>query len=281
MVGESDIAALTGKACPADDDLVCGQNLAEYMKNTDLLPVGLPGDQEATLHTIGLDINSNYLESLAEKGGGNYYVANNADALLEAFNNIVSVAVSKPQTFAAPSVAASAYNRLQSGGNLFYSMFIPELSTRWAGNVKHYKFSATDVDIVGQNSKAAFENGNVSKEAQSFWSNPTTFDGDKVDSGGFGERVTSAGYLSRNMYTYVGAGNPTNENIVNPAAAFLSNNSAVLSMPEWSSSLSNAQKKELVDWTRGKDLDDSDGDGDLTDTRWWRPSSFAAIVYYV
>lgn len=266
LEGESAIGTLTGKTCNSDTS--CGENLAEYMSTKDLLTTGLPGDQTATLHTIGLNINSAYLETLAQKGGGNYYQASDTQSLLDAFKNIVGVAVSKPQTFAAPSVALSAYNRLQTGSNLYYSMFLPHVSRQWNGNVKHYQVSADVEDIVGQNDEKAFENGNVRKEVQSFWSNSGTIDGDKVDSGGFGERLVTQGHNNRKIYTYTGATPPNNSVIVTGSNEFDRGNARLLLLPNWSSGLSLFEKRDLIDWARGKDLDDSDGDGQLADTRW-------------
>ena len=270
LYGESAIRSLTGGSCPDNDDTTCGESLARFMNTKDLLPNGLPGDQVATLHTIRFadDADPAYLKALATAGKGKYYEAPSEAALLAAFNNIVGEAVSKPQTFAAPSVALSAYNRLQTGSNLYYSMFLPHVSKRWEGNVKHYKLSASVKDIVGQNGVKAFENGNVRKEAQSFWSNTGTIDGDKVDSGGFGERITAIGYASRQVYTYTAATPPSNTAIKSTNNLFVRGNSRVLSMSQWPSGLTSTEKNDLIDWARGKDLDDSDGDGSRADTRW-------------
>lgn len=270
MVGESKIRTMTGASCPDGNDTTCGSSLATYMNKTDLLPTSLPGDQTVILHTIKFADSSDpaYLKALASAGGGNFYDATSADKLLDAFNEVVKTAVTKPQTFAAPSVAASAYNRLQSGDNLFYSMFVPHLTKRWEGNVKNYRFDPDSEEIVGQNDKPAFTAGQVSDESQSFWSDSTTIDGDKVDSGGFGERVTKQGHLNRKMYTYVGASSPSNTPVKDPLGVFESSNFRVITLPEWGTGVSALDRVELIDWVRGKDLDDSDGDGSKVDTRW-------------
>lgn len=281
LYGTGDIGTLTGSSCSGDD--ACAVSLANFMKNKDLLPdgsaAGLPGPQNATVKTIRFadDADPTYLKKIAAAANGGthtdtevegFYEADSAEKLIEAFNNIVGEAVSKPQTFAAPSVALSAYNRLQTGSNLYYSMFLPLVSKRWGGNIKHYKLSAAVGDIVGQNNVPAFVGGNVSKDSQSFWSNPGTTDGDKVDSGGFGERLTEVGHANRSVYTYTGSSAPSNAVIKNNDNLFERNNSRVLALSQWPGGLSSADKNNLIDWARGKDLDDSDGDESFVDTRW-------------
>lgn len=270
MVGESKIRAMTSDSCSTDDDTGCGESLAKFMSTKDLLPTTLPGDQNVILHTIRFadDADPSYLKALAAAGGGTFYDATSADKLLEAFNAVVKEAVTKPQTFAAPSVALSAYNRLQTGSNLFYSMFLPHTSKGWEGNVKNYRFDPQLKTIVGQNDKVAFANDTIADDAQSYWSNSSTIDGDKVDSGGAGERMVEAGYMNRNVYTYTGAGSPSNVSFVSGVHSLSPSNNLATTDALWGGGMTLSERQNMVDWVRGKDLDDTDGDGSKVDTRW-------------
>jgi type IV pilus assembly protein PilY1 len=270
MVGESKISALTGRPCSNDNDIECGQSLATYMSTEDILPTALPGDQNVILHTIRFadDADEDYLKALATAGGGEYYAASNETKLLAAFEAITGAAIAKPQTFAAPSVALSAYNRLQTGSNLFYSMFLPHRTKRWEGNVKHYRFDPQLKTVVGQNKEIAFANDTINNDAQSYWSSPSTIDGDKVDSGGVGERIVETGYVNRNMYTYTGGGSPSNVSFVSGIHSLSSSNSLVTTDTLWGGGMTLSERQNMVDWVRGKDLDDTDGDGSKVDTRW-------------
>ncbi len=263
FAGRTEVRALTGTSCSGDN--ACGGALANYMSNEDLLP-SIPGVQTAKLHTIGLQLDNAYMTTLASEGQGSFYLANNADQLLEAFESIVAEAVDEPQTFTAPSVAASAYNQLQVGSDLFFSMFMPHVTKGWNGNIKRYKFSGASGNVVDKNNAEAFENGTIKNTATSYWSSEV--DGNTVDKGGFGERLIAAGHAARNMYTYTPASVPVNADIITNANELRTNNPSAVGMSAWPASLSNPERQLLISWMRGMDTEDTDSDNDQTDTRW-------------
>lgn len=181
----------------------CLPHLAEYMANQDMAP-GVPGKQTVNTYTIGFATNQQLLKNTAEAGGGKYFTTSNVSGLTEAMKSIIVEILAENTSFAAPSVAVSAYNNLGYRNDLYYALFRPAEGDRWVGNVKRYKLTrggngdSMIVDATGQ-SAVDPDTGFFRDTARSIWS--STADGKDVAKGGVAENLPA----SRRVYTWTGA----------------------------------------------------------------------------
>src|SRR5690606_38600901 len=83
----------------------------------------------------------NRLVTAATAGGGQAYQADDLSSLAAVFNSIVTNILQTSTTFTTPTVAVNAFNRTQTLDELFVSVFQPDTSIRWPGNLKKYKVS--------------------------------------------------------------------------------------------------------------------------------------------
>jgi len=200
-------------------------DVAEYLHVNDLRPsLGEEGDQfedqTVTTHTIGFKSEQALLESTATRGGGQYYTAQDSEALKDAFESILDSIQEWNASFVAPTVPPSPRNRMFAGDRIYIGLFKPKQSGRWQGNLKAYKLTATGI-ILDQNDQPATDaDGMIKATAQSLWS--AAPDGYNVDQGGVGEELVANN--SRNIYTFFPgiADNPTG--LANSANHFTADN---------------------------------------------------------
>jgi len=267
------IQALTGDtACVEGGSNACGRELAGWLHTTDIDPV-LNGEQNVTTHTIGFNLEDPaLLTNLAADGGGSFYTADTSAALLNAFKNIF-INVSKTDTsFVAPSATVSQSNRLKNRDDIYFSLFKPEGTARWAGNLKRYRLGAQtgeNADIFDVNDKLAVDErtGRFFPTAQSFWS--SVADGDSVLLGGAAEKIETNGvsHTAREVYTYTGG----DRDLTNDARnEFVPGNTNI--DRDWlkltaSLAADDDYVTSLLNWARGKDEFDIDGDGETEEAR--------------
>ena len=84
-------------------------------------------------YTIGFATDQQLLQDTAEKGKGEYYTADSAAELTEAFQGAIVSILSRDTTFTSPAVAVDTFTRTQSRDEVFYAMFKPRESIDWAG----------------------------------------------------------------------------------------------------------------------------------------------------
>lgn len=247
---------------------ICLDDLADYMNSPDVVDISpaVEGNQFVNTSTIGfLGGDETLLTKTAEKGGGQYYRADNADELASAFNNIILKAVKDGDTFVSPAVSVNSFNNLLNRNLLYYSMFTPETTARWRGNVKKYRlaFDANDKPFV-TDAKASnapvidTETGAFVSTAQSYWG--AEEDGNNVLKGGVRTRI-SDNIDQRKVWTNMG---------VDDALSHHSNNvtkdNSRISRAMLQAS-NDSHRERLLNWLRGEDIDDVDVDGDRTDSR--------------
>ena len=269
------IKGLIGTGC---DDSVggseeCGRELSQWLYETDHSPV-LPGVQNITTHTIAFnldEVDRAFLSDLAKLGGGGAYSADSAASLLNAFKTIF-INVSKTDTsFVAPSATLNQANRMKNREDLYFAMFKPESTARWNGNLKKYKLQSTEGQqavIVDQNNQPAVDEnkGEFKPGARSFWS--SVVDGGSVLLGGAAEQIKADGgdFSSRKVYTYTG----TSANLVDASNALLPSNDSLdadwFALPPTLADDADYYQR-LVQWTHGQDIQDIDGDQDITEPR--------------
>jgi type IV pilus assembly protein PilY1 len=144
-------------------------------------------------------------------------------------------------SFSAPVVPSM---RTMSGDNIYMALFKPGEDNFWQGNVAKYGISG-DNRIVDANGKTATQfNGAMKEDARPYWATSDWADD------------TKSNYIhnaSRHIYTYLTG-----------LTAFSSDNAgltaAILGNPLRSPG-------DIINWVRGADVFDDDGDGDVTENR--------------
>ncbi|HEY0974441.1 MAG TPA: hypothetical protein VGE57_08105 [Solimonas sp.] len=258
-----------GKACAENGagkrDGACGKEIAEYLFKRD--NSSLPGNQFIKTFAIafGDPASKPYLDEIASAGGsGAAYNANSVAELVNVFRAITAAILDINTTFVSPAVTVNTFNRLTHRNELYFAVFRPDNRTKWQGNLKRYKLDANSGKIKDVNNADAVDpaTGFFKESARSWWS--PSADGDDVDKGGSASQLTA----SRNVYTYVGTDAPNNVNLTQSANAFNTTNvtTTLLGIGDKAAVDANYHAN-LVNWTRGIDVRDEDGDGSTTDAR--------------
>lgn len=246
----------------------CLPHLAEYMANQDLFPNPTSfldptnRKQTVTSHFVGFAIDLPLLKNAAQVGGGRYYTSDNVSGLTEALKAIIVDITAENTSFAAPSVAVSAFNNLGFRNDLYYALFRPAEGANWPGNVKRYKLgrdtNGTPL-IVDQNGNAAIDDstGFFSNSASSFWS--ATADGSDVAKGGVAGRLLNPD--NRKLFTWTGtdrtataSSGVTGSVNLNTANYRLLNTNTLITNTMLGAS-NNTQRSQFVNWARGKNTD--------------------------
>lgn len=244
----------------------CGKELAEWLYTTDHAPT-IPGDQTVTTHTIAFAQDTPaFLEMLAEHGGGDFYAAESATDLVNAFKSIFNKVSKSDSSFVAPSTSVNQFNRLKHRDDLYFAQFKPESTARWNGNLKKYKVLGAEgaaATIIDANGNPAVDPnlGQFNASAQSFWS--TVVDGPEVTKGGAASKFEGK---VRNVYTFNGKDAELSlaDNAIGPDNGALDVELFNLP-PERFNDLD--YRASLRNWAAGKDVHDEDSDGAVDDAR--------------
>lgn len=268
------IKDITGKSCDNYEDADgnntqnCLPQLTEYMANTDLDGDSDNGEQFGITYTIGFATDQELLSDAAENGKGEYYTANDAQQLTEAFQGAIVGILSKATTFTSPAVAVDTFTRTQSRDEVYYAMFKPGATVDWIGNIKKLKLNS-DAVLVDSTETAALDavTGDIKPTATTFWS--VGQDGPDVDKGGVGALLAARDPAGRTIYSNTGnAGTFEIFNAANFDAGALGLGSAAdLYGLLGAATLSAATRQ--IDWARGFDTYDKDGDGITNEPRNW------------
>jgi type IV pilus assembly protein PilY1 len=264
-----------GVPAGTDGTGLCTAALAKYMHGTDLDPT-VSGLQNVTSYFIGFgnDFKDTsgaptaafaYLQDAAVKGGGQAYTATSLSDLTAAFNQILSTVVTTNTMFSAPAVAVNAFNRTQTLNDLYVSVFSPQSTYHWPGNVKKYK--VVNNVVVDANGTPAVDPGTgfFLSTAQSYWS--PGVDGSDVTLGGVAANLPN--YATRKVYTYIGA-NPAGTGVAlstAAASAFTTSNTALTATNLSIGGSTDPSLTNLINWVRGQDVQDENVDGSTTDMR--------------
>ena len=261
----SNIQSLAGKSsCEAreNDSETCGVELAKWLFETDH-DSNLDGTQGIVTHSVGFNFSSPFLKDVAAAGGGNFYTADSASDLTQAFNNIIQTAISLDSGFVAPSASISQTNRLVYSNDIYYGSFRPDTTTKWDGNLKKYQLAANTttgkVEILDALMQPAFDatTGALKPSSKSFWSSAA--DGDSISKGGAASKLA----LSRSLYTSMP--NATNGKI--ELFDFHESNAAITEDMLGISGAEAEYRTSLLQWARGVDVKDYDNDGDTLEVR--------------
>ncbi len=212
------IQTLAGN-CTSDatnDGEKCARTLASWIAAND--QSSIEGDNFVTTHTVGFALDAsgttasnnikNFLRDIATNGGGSFNTAESATELSEAFNRIIQEVLATDTTFVSASAPVNSFERSDNKDELYFSLFRPQETNRWPGNLKRYRFATVDGDgnqspqIVDVNGLPAVNllTGQFADSARSFWS--STADGNNTASGGAASVLPLAN--SRNLLTHIG-----------------------------------------------------------------------------
>ena len=270
----SKIQSMTGvSSCVDSGGAACVTELTKWLHTTGFDTAdGI--HTTVTTHTIGLyEGGGAWLEEVATEGGGTYHTASNAEEIQAAFDNIIDTAVTATSaTFVAAGTAVNAFDRTLNRNELYFSVFKPESSARWAGNIKKYKLAVTatgNIEIQDAHTpplNAVDASGFFSQASRSYWTDPAINDGPNVVLGGAGGEITD--YNARKVYTYYDVAHPTLSDPVNRITSTSVGLNVNLTKEMFgASSYTSSQFEHLVDWTLGRNYDSIDSTASPTDTR--------------
>ena len=236
---------LTGKTgtCKTNDSgKDCTIQMAGLFKNNDVLLATLE-KEKITTHTIGFYSDQEFLQSVANAGGGKYVTAFSKQDLFNAINEIVDSILDVNTTFVSAGVTVNQYNRLTHNDELYFSLFTPSSETVWPGNLKRYKL--LDGDIVDVNSVDAINlNGEFDEASKSWWS--AGVDGNDVSKGGVAEFLTN----NRLVFTDIASNDlSTITNRVNK------DNTAITAAMV--SATSSSDREKILRWVVGENVNDT------------------------
>ena len=254
-------ASLVGGGCSGTGDGACLPDMAQYLHDADLSSA-LPGQQNVTTYTVGFGPEvegSALLDQTATRGGGQAYSADNVANLTTTLQAIVGDILQTSSTFTTPSVSINAFNRTETLNDLYISVFNPEATAHWPGNLKKYGFRDGRIVDASGNDAVDPTTGFFRQGIRSFWS--AAADGANVEAGGAVSRMPDE--AARRVYTLVdGSGN---RNLTVAANRFERGNSTLTDTLLGLAGAPSPTRDQLIDWARGIDVQDEDADGDTNE----------------
>lgn len=254
----------------------CMDELAEYMANNRPTVNILNDDgsvkaanvsaEPVVTYTIGFALDMPYLQTTADKGKGEYYTANDVDALKTAFTSMIDrIKNVGTRAVSPPGVAVEAFSRSMHLNELYFNLFQPEEKALYPGNLKRYELAldnSGDVVIVDATTTPALDtvNGGFLNSAESWWS--STPDGNDVKRGGMAENLP----LPQNVYTYIASGSKTLADASNRfevANVNIGTGVGELELPP----AEIGERDNVINWARGYDVYDHDLDSVTTEAR--------------
>ncbi len=286
---------------------------AKFLNRTDVSPA--KGLQNVTVYTIDVfkdkqeAAETALLYSMADAGGGKYFQATNEQAIKDALRKILVEIQSVNSVFASSSLPVSVNTQGTYLNQVFIGMFRPNSGAgpRWAGNLKQFqfKFFLDELKLADKNGDEAISatTGFITPCADSIWTTDSgsywdysgseaagsctaqssqyassSFysdapDGDVVEKGGAAQRLRgvsgttqlSTNYVTRNLLTCAAPGcdNVVDFNTSNVSAAALGVSTTT-------------ERDSLIDWIRGKDVDDENSNGEYDEVR---PSVHGGVIH--
>lgn len=151
------------------------------------------------------------MSTLATAGGGTAFTAANEDDLLKSLVKTFEGALDEGASISAPGVAVNQLSRLNHLDELYYSVFDPDTSVFWKGNVKRYRIgfdNGQPTVFDSQNATAIDPVTTFFKiDAVSWWTDPLKPDGRDAAAGGSASQLPSP--ADRRMYTLLTTAYPS------------------------------------------------------------------------
>lgn len=258
-------ATCTGNAASAG---ACMDDMAAYLAPPEETETALiaakaaNGIPDVTTYTIGFQLTNTgaiaRMQETADRGKGQYFPSNSLADLVTALATIQDLEAASETTFTSPSVSVNSFNRTRTLDDLYFTVFEASAQSHWPGNLKRYKLEdGVIVDADGADAVAA--DGSFADGTRSFWTpgglaNPggTVGDGGYVAIGGAAENLPAV--AARQVYTNYNNGAVTNNVSLIQSTTLTANDLGI------SGVAGDPTVAELVDWIRGNDLADIDGD---------------------
>lgn len=298
-----------GFLMPTGNEIRYADEWAKFVYTTDVNAAA--GQQNLAVYTIDVynaapDARQNrLLMSMAKHGGGRYFTAQNPAAIITGLREILIDVQSVNSVFTSASIPINATNRAQYDNQVYIGMFRPDNDARprWYGNLKRYQVGIVngEVKLTDRNNADAIASstGYLQSCAASYWStdsgsywdfSPSSAglctsiagsassdlpDGAAVEKGGAGQvirrgndpaAVTPAYVVNRTVYTCTSPGS---------CPSLIAFNNANVSQAALGAT-SAAEQQKIVDHTLGKDVNDENGNGNLTETR---PSLHGDVIH--
>lgn len=237
------------------------------------------------------------LKSMARASSGKYFdVTSSGTQIADALNAIFSEIQSVNSVFASVSLPVSVNTQGTYLNQVYVGMFRPDQDSfpRWNGNLKQYKLGLVGTELklldAGDSSAINSSTGFITECARSFWT-PTTVDnywafspqgacltvagsdvsnypdGNIVEKGAQGHRLRSDG--SRTVKTC-----SSTFASCTSVTDFADGNAAITQSLLGASS--STERTSVINWVRGQDLKDEDGDANTTENR---PSIHGDVVH--
>ena len=213
----------TGEACTDRLSKSCSGNgncmneMAYYLSSQDQMDdaTGFAGTQSIITHAVSGFVNDStsngintdfLLRSISETyGGGTFQEGDTESEIKDALRNIFNNITASTNSFTAPAVSVNAFNSLELGRELYYSVFEPSGNLSWQGNLKQYAMGKIDNEfaIVDADEERAVDEatGFFAGTSRSIWT-PADLegngDGSNVVAGGIANRLPS----TRFAFTY-------------------------------------------------------------------------------
>jgi type IV pilus assembly protein PilY1 len=239
--------------CTGTGDGACLDDVAEYLSKTDINP-SLAGRQSVVTHTIGFVEDLPFLRNVAEGSGGQYLQANDADSLTVALTEIVSQINERSLSFTAPAVSVNTFNRTRNLNDVYLTMFGARNNAHWPGNLKAYRIEdGTIVDATGADAVDP-GTGFFYSTARSFWTTGQA-DGNDVLMGGAANQLPTPD--ARRLFT----NNGLDDDLSDISNALSTGNLPMYTIADFGLASTGTTISELIDWMRGEDQVDPDGDG--------------------
>ncbi|AHI30176.1 pilus assembly protein [Marinobacter similis] len=255
----------------------CLDEIADHMFTEDMIPSAkdpsdqFPGQQKVSTYTVGFKTDQTLLSDTARKGGGQYLLADNASELTTALQKVLDDVRARSTTYVAPGIAVNTFDRLNHLNMLYYALFQSDKGAIWDGNLKRYKLTIQKDDTTGEakavivdvNDNAAIDEatGFFKETARSWWS--PAADGPNVREGGAASQLPEA-TSNRKVFSNLSS---NRSDLSHSSNALVTNNNNLTGADFGNSAMSSAELAEIINWTRGVDVKDKDGDSETTDAR--------------
>ncbi|TCI02133.1 hypothetical protein EZV61_14420 [Corallincola luteus] len=225
------------------------------------------GDQKVTTYTVGFGtgLSSNGKEILKQAGegsGGRFFTAENTTQLQAKLLEAIVEILGANANVTSPAVATDSSDRTQILDNLYYAVFSPSETARWAGNLKKLKLNDSGTDVVDRKGAQALDpEGGIKDGAFTFWSQSSSADGGAADKGGVAETLTAnAGSRALKFNDGLGSLKVMNRSNLQALAG---------SQEQLASHMQIAVEDidTVLSFLQGIDTEDQDTDGSRTDAR--------------
>jgi type IV pilus assembly protein PilY1 len=243
-------------------------DVAKFLYEEDLR-ADMEGKQNIVTYTIAFSMTDgpakDLVESAAEKGGGQYYTADNFDQLKWAFQNILGEILEISTSYTAPVIPISQMEKTSSGSSVYLSLFKPTRNAFWKGNVKKFGLATADSgsihvgDVIDKNGNLATDaNGRILDAAVSYWGSSP--DGGETELGGVGEVLLNR-TADRIIYTWTKIEKP----LKHKDNQFDKDNKKL--KKDMFGVGTDAEMDQIIDFVYGLDAYDDDSDGSTTEKR--------------